>query len=754
GKEDGIADFTDLLITASYPNYELVIDQCYIIKQGPATDPNFEFESERIWRYTESSEYTSDTMPADDKYPFIVPNTIFGGENWQEYAEISDENYNYYSIGINNSHQLFYNSTGGYLYWNTNFDSTQMLRKNPDGSIDWWNSAELPSIIEPNTKLTLKYCLRDSWKKPIFLNYENIDVFSLAVFYDYDYTLIPRFEENYGEIIENDPYSKAEYEVKQYYSMEFSVPYNTNNKEKNNYTLNIDLPYSLNEDYKDFKIFDIIGIYPDFSKESILLYPNISFVLNLEAKTLTLIDLSISDNFSFDNYETISVQFQYSYGPASSLTTIELLDQFENNYLGKYEDTFNDYISFSFQYYSPSGEYLFFEDSESITSDYTIFNTSSFIRNDILDPNGDFINDYFGSSFFNYFELYPDFSDIIYSCDFNGDGKRDYKELIDLDRNGIPEFTRFGEGEDNGSIIWYVMIMDYELKETYIDKGRENERSTRWIDLKESDFGSAPSFWDINIESFKEDVDFEDFLASDYAEFIADNILGLIFCLWVPDMDYWGRKYYSEKIDVKYTKNSRLLSVIVDTEKDGFYDKQVVYEKESTVAEYSIVSHEKILVAAKKNKMAADFADIVNIEKYFKPLREDKIFNDDLTEDDLDAGRCDSLVRKSYRKFEREIKRTYKEESINEKVSVLDWSNGGIEEMRIYRDLYDTDSPAYNEYITVENVLSSSNIYLDDIPGLSEFNPTDSKWDIETWGPDDVPVKFDSLTIVRDSYTE
>ena len=67
------------------------------------------------------------------------------------------------------------------------------------------------------------------------------------------------------------------------------------------------------------------------------------------------------------------------------------------------------------------------------------------------------------------------------------DGIKDYKQMIDIDKDGRFDVIKYGI-ESGTDIIWYSTIQDFETRESMIDRKSENEARTKWFDIDDKAF--------------------------------------------------------------------------------------------------------------------------------------------------------------------------------------------------------------------------------------------------------------------------
>ncbi|GAI40168.1 unnamed protein product, partial [marine sediment metagenome] len=202
---------------------------------------------------------------------------------------------------------------------------------------------------------------------------------------------------------------------------------------------------------------------------------------------ITINDLNPLDGL-LNKFDLISAVLNYSYGPTSSYSEIKLSKSFNETYLSDIEDSFYDYLTISFSYSEISGEILF---EDGIEDEMYAFESIDYTRN----PNtggSDHILDGYDSTLFINFEMFEDPFNIVYEADLEMDGVKDYKQTIDVDKDGQIDITKFGiEDEyDPANIIWHTVIQDFESEEISFTETSEPEKRTKWFDIDDRTMSS------------------------------------------------------------------------------------------------------------------------------------------------------------------------------------------------------------------------------------------------------------------------
>ncbi|KKM95581.1 hypothetical protein LCGC14_1186760, partial [marine sediment metagenome] len=677
--ENSIVEFSDMILSIPYPNYELTISE--IIVQSVSNEPIdfIEYLDERIWQFTELEKFTSDDDPSDDTYTLQrTSNPLFWGDDkWLDYVIIPDENDNYYGATIQSSetdHQLHYVSGSDHFVWNNNFDQFQEY---------YGSQLQLPLIVDSNKELFFAYSTATAWQTPIMLEFENIDASTINNIFDYDYLLTPRFE-FWGDTVHENDVSEYDYDLTQYYSESFTV-YSAPGVLGYTHTFDLE-DHSLNDDFTNLQQqpYKIIALKPTFEEFEITDdLVNYDVIFDPVSEQIQIIDRIPGDG-DLNDFDLITVILSYSYGPVSTFSEIQLTQTFHDDYISDAEATFYDYLSISFSYSQLSGDYIFSEDSQTITSSYTSFEYIPFNRNPVISTDNKLNSK--DSEIFIGFELFYDPYNVVYEADIDMDGKKDYKQEIDVDKDGRFDITKYGieDPENPENIIWYSIIQDYVSKEVIVDKTMEEEKITEWFDIEDTAFAD----YELNIGLLVASI------------FILPLLLYVLSTMVLPDVDYWAQKsVQQETIETQYVK-SHYYSIRLDDDRDGYTDTQVVYERSDTVLQYKSIDYEKTLIAAKPQNVFSYLIEWIakNVASLLGLATDDLVFNQLLTEEKLDNSDFSgtlinpstaSTLRASYRKFTKDTSITYTSEYVQEKITVTDWAEGQIEQTRIYQDIFD-----------------------------------------------------------------
>ncbi|MBA7628165.1 hypothetical protein ES703_35641 [subsurface metagenome] len=615
-----------------------------------------------------------------------------------------------------------------------------------------------PLIIEPNKTLYFEYVVNISWTEPIRVEVENIDLSSIRVIYDYNYLLKPEHYDWYAQLYsmehsyENIAYSfkeEPEYRVVQYYYEAFTVYENVAH-----YTHTFDIgDLSFEVDFVNSSVYKIIGLTPSLDFEILSDNDDFSIEFNTTSNQLTITDWNASNGL-LDSFDQITVILNYSYGPISSYSEIYLLEQFNQTYLTDFEKTFYNYVDLDYQYSAKSGTALFAEGSSTITSDATSFESIDYCRNpDISNINNKLIG--YGSELFDNFEIYLDDSSVLYAADIDMDSEADYKHTIDVNKDGKIDITKYGidDPQGSGEIYWHTVIQDFENHEIQVSRQLEEEKRTEWFDINDRAF----AHYDFNIGKLLSIVLTLPLLPYHISKMI------------LPDVDYWGQKSTQNLISKEEHIKSTFYSVKVDSDRDGLPNTQVNYEKTDVDIYYEITEYRKTILAAKFQNIFTYLGEYVarSISSLFTGSYEDFVFNDQLAEEHLesqDFSTCNRYTQANaptltatYRKFTENITTTYIDTFEQSTITVIDFDDEGeIEEQRIYRDDFEnyevdnieeffSDLAAEHSVTNLDTGQQSTVSFDPELPFTHFANLT---WEGETWGSDNVPVKYDSLQVI------
>ncbi|TXT67761.1 MAG: hypothetical protein BAJALOKI1v1_10024 [Promethearchaeota archaeon] len=753
---DGKVPFSHILFTVPHPLYELTINEILILNPSQTHTTEHGSTSSRLWQYSEIQAFAAGSDPAYDEYKFnftqSVPlfyNESDPAQEWLNYIRIFDEDQNYYSVGLfGDQYQLHYDQENKSFSWNPTFNQYPVY---------YGMQFEEELMIDPNHTLYIEYCSNESWKEPIVIEDENVDLTSIWTIYDFIHTLRPQYYNWFIDELgyEDNEYSlmdDIDYNVTQYLTEQFTVYDNITE-----YTHQFDIGnYSFTEDYLNLSLSHVVAITPDF--EQILLSDNENYTItfNAEGKNITIESLH---PYSYLNeFDTISVVLNFSRGPINSFTELYLTEDFftsQLNYSDDLTSTFYDTINIYYETFSQGfdGEILFMESSSIITSEDTLFTPISYSSfNAITDQRWVLMNYYSGN--FDNFKLYYDDSSIFYQADIDQDGKIDFKHTLDIDRDGKMDIIRYGEESNNGEIIWYTIIQAYERIDSEETHEMEDKKETKWFDINDKNFAN----YEFNI-----------------AELFGVCLTGglllpyTLASMMMPIMDYYAMKTLQEEVIRDETIESTYYSIKTDYDRDGLPDYQMDYESYKNVVQYEVTEHHKTLIAAKYQDVfmfltvwvAKNIASLANEPVY------DFVFNDFLTEYHLDHWDFRGLppttlaqlpfILSTYRKYYWDMTSEYTDSFTYEQIKIIEYDDQGeISESRIYKDDFRNDeignvaqflSNLIEEH-RVTNVETGEQLSISFNPNLPFSRPEDIDWECEVWGVDGVPIKFDSLTVL------
>ncbi|KKN72007.1 hypothetical protein LCGC14_0414890, partial [marine sediment metagenome] len=656
--ESGYIDFSDLVVSVPNPAYELTIESIGIFQESSTDIPQNDNFLDNIWRKSERELIISGTEPTTDIYQLALDKTpLFYNDlerdKWLGYLTVYDEDGNYYSAGLSGDYyQLIWNPSTESFTWNDAFNQ-----------FPTYSFTELPLIIEPETKLYFEYSINSSWSEIFSFDYENIDAGNTQILYDYNYLLKPRYFTLFGNIYENNIY---DYELEQFYSESFTVYSNSAEYE---HILSVD--YDFQEDFTNLSLYKIIGLYPNFTQFSIEdddINYNVTF--NPSAKSITISDL-ISVDGLLNQFGSITVILNFTFGPVSTLTELSLSDTFNQTFLSDTESTIYGEIYASFNYFDNSKSYLFSEDYSTITSDSSSFSSINFTRNPQL-GNSPILKGYNDYELYLNYEIFENQYNTIYEADIEQDGQVDYKQEVDIDKDGRIDVTKYGiqDSENPLEIIWYKIIQD-------------TQSTTRTVMI-------------------------------DYEEMIAETFL---IDSDIDDLGIGGdakiSRIIEKQTETELSQFTRDYSIRLDYDLDGYADSQINYIKEENVATTTI-----------------------EIEMETK------------------VELVDSPQFATY------VQRTYLSETtsfLSEELVYYDLKEGEILETRHYTNAFVDDNSLFNaeeDINTLSIIDQNTGEQMEVNANNLMFNTSQVAWNIDTWGSDNVPVKFESIKITSQNGEE
>jgi hypothetical protein len=384
-------------------------------------------------------------------------------------------------------------------------------------------------------------------------------------------------------------------------------------------------------------------------------------------------------------------------------------------------------LSGSFEYSVNAGDYLFVERAETIASDSTSFTSIDYTRNSELSSNKT-LKGYISSALFDNFELYLDPYNVIYEADSDMDGKRDFKHVIDVDKNGKIDVIRFGVESDVNSneIVWHTVINDFLGDESLYNLKSRPKETTQWFDVDDAQF--------------------------------ATSISGLTILF--TDLDYWAKKSVEQTYSTDYSIQSSFYSVMVDEDYDGAADIQYTYEKTDTVQYTRVTNNETTILAAKpQNSITYIYASMAEwIGSLISGGRVDPIFNEKLTVEMIESGSYPSsyhwlasdireTLTQTYKKYSIITTKLYVDNQISEQITINSWDNGTLIETRVYKDLFEDETIDLGIDLS-QTITSLETGQQQDVP--LDFIPAVQTEEYDKWNDgSNVPSKFESLTIVN-----
>jgi hypothetical protein len=188
------------------------------------------------------------------------------------------------------------------------------------------------------------------------------------------------------------------------------------------------------------------------------------------------------------------------------------------------------------------------------------------------------------------------------------DGVPDYKQLIDIDRDGVYDIKRYGIGNEtvssestfniktsshqvkrrmgDNTIIWHTTITDYEVSQKYVEINKPESYRTQWFDIDDQLFSNFS-------------IDSSESILGIVGDVLLGGLLNVIGEFFLPPMDYWAQRSLTQSVDSSVVQSQEFYSVSVDLDKDGNTDKSIVYQKTSSTTYYKIDKKETTIFAAK-----------------------------------------------------------------------------------------------------------------------------------------------------------
>ncbi len=440
--------------------------------------------------------------------------------------------------------------------------------------------------------------------------------------------------------------------------------------------------------------------------------------------------------------------------------------QFNETYITDINATYYDYLSFYFDYSSQLRDNLIYESSQDMSSDNPAFESISFTRKDAVDYS---LNGYYESELYEKFELHEDPFNVIYEADLDMDGKPEYKQIIDVDKDGMADIVKYGTqveganlnsassdasggvGSEESELVWYAVIQNFEGYETVsVDKESEPEKRTEWFDAEDSLFNDLV---DYQPDDYASSYSGDDEATEEQAQTDA------LTALYYPK-NYWAQKSVKKNSTLTQLSRYSYYSVRYDADRDGFADKMISYEKNEYVTIYQSQTVAETIIAAKPQNWVTFLMEYMakSLEALVlgADMERDSVFNEKLTKEMLESGdlsalgnpEVESFVRSTYMKFSEIAYSYYISSDEQETITVTDWEEGEITSVRTYAENFKMlESCTGAEY--AYQVTSSETGQIIDISTNMELpitDPADQEWDVETWGVDNIPVMFDTMS--------
>ena len=338
------------------------------------------------------------------------------------------------------------------------------------------------------------------------------------------------------------------------------------------------------------------------------------------------------------------------------------------------------------------------------------------------------------------------------------DGEPDYKHTIDVNKDGKIDVIKYGldDPQGSGEIYWHTVIQDFESKEITVDRKLEEEQRTEWFDIDDQIF----AHYDFNVMKLLAIV-----LTLPLISFHIAKMM-------LPDVDYWAQKSTQRLVQKQEYVKSSFYSVTIDNDRDGYADSQINYEKTDINVYYEVSEYKETILAAKHQDVFTYLGEYIakSMISLFTGSRDDFIFNDQLTEAHLDSSdfsSCNSytqknadVLRATYRKFSENTFLSYIDTLERSTLTIIDWNGGEIEEQRVYTDDFENGEienaddffSSLSAEHSITDIDTGQEVTVDFDSEFPYTHPANITWDCETWGPDNVPIKYDSLQVIKENY--
>ncbi len=221
------------------------------------------------------------------------------------------------------------------------------------------------------------------------------------------------------------------------------------------------------------------------------------------------------------------------------------------------------------------------------------------------------------------------------------------------------------------------------------------------------------------------------------------------------DIDLFGKRSAEEYTVQELTQYTRFYSIRLDDDLDGYADSVMTYTKETNVIEYTIDFEHETLVGLYALRLIpetdlGEFLDISKFDEFEEKFDEDlrqKLYNN------ID-GYNHNYKFIYLRDFSALYVETTHLEHINsnteETLTYDDMEEGEIIETRYYADNFVDDRSLF---IAEEDVETFTIVDLDTRQQIDAtnilINASQLEWSTNTWGIDNVPIKFDTVTTVQ-----
>ncbi|KKL47771.1 hypothetical protein LCGC14_2332200, partial [marine sediment metagenome] len=315
------------------------------------------------------------------------------------------------------------------------------------------------------------------------------------------------------------------------------------------------------------------------------------------------------------------------------------------------------------------------------------------------------------------------------------------------------------------NIIWYRVIVDFKAKSPRTEEEKilnpkiprpipittETKKSTKWFEL------DITKIYPGYIDGF---LGYSSKLSEQDKEELRNN----------KGRNFHAKRSIHEKITTTQFSENRTYTVKLDEDKDGFVDSEMVYHYTSNTIETHAEITKDTYIATENLVKILEENDIKDIDlflatpdeeirrelKYFQKYTEFTSINtsnqyvyEDIQFHDYEYG------ENEYGELGNELVeiRQYKDNFID-KHSIYDISD----KVRIGSEADEQGELTYtgNSTLTINNTdyntelsIRSEGVTLFTVMNVSQIN-----WDVPTWGPDNVPIRFDTLTTGRNIVKE